>query len=85
MFGKNKHQHETKNSDCLKCQYHALVKEGKNIIDGWNKQPPTPKKLIAIQEALAKLQSEIIEQKNDVELKFCADHPEIFEFLPIEV
>ncbi|WP_375317848.1 hypothetical protein [Spiroplasma endosymbiont of Virgichneumon dumeticola] len=83
MFGK--HQHETEKSDCLRCQYNSLIKEGKIIIDGWDKQPPTPERLVEIQQILAKLQSEIEEHKNDAELKFCADHPEIFEFLPIEV
>lgn len=85
MFGKNKHQHEINNSDCLKCQYDACLKEGKSIIDAWDKQPPTPKRLVEIQQTLTKLQSEIAEHKNDAELKFCAEHPEIFEFLPIEV
>lgn len=85
MFGKNKHQHDVTNVNCLNCQYEQLIKNGKAIIDAWDKKPPTPPKLVVIQKQLAKLKVKIDQHKNDEELKFCAQHPEIFEFLPLEI
>lgn len=85
MFGKNIHDHESQKNSCLKCQYEKLFKTGKTLFDEWDKQPPAPAQLLKIKKQLNELKIKIEEQKNDSELKFCANHPEIFDFLPLEV
>jgi len=78
MFKKKKREKQ----ECLKCKYQKLMKEGKKIFDSWNKKGKLPKELINIQKKLIKLKKQIKQQKINEELEFCAEHPEIFEFLP---
>lgn len=85
MFGQNKHNHKTVKIECLKCQYEKLFKIGKVLFDKWDKQGAPPAELIKIKEELNQLKTKIELHKNDEELKFCAAHPEIFDFLPLEV
>lgn len=85
MFGKNKHDYEAKDSKCLKCQYEQFFKIGKILFDKWDKQPPAPVELVEIKKQLNELKIKIEAHSNDEELRFCANHPEIFDFLPLEV
>lgn len=73
-----------KQQECLKCQYNKLMKEGKEIFDRWDQKGKPPKKLIIIQKKLIKLKKIIKQKRINEELEFCAEHPEIFEFLPSE-
>lgn len=84
MFGQS-HDRESQHNNCLKCQYEKLFKSGKILFDKWDKEPPAPPQLLEIKKLLNELQVKIEEHKNDEELKFCANHPEIFDFLPLEV
>lgn len=79
-----KKKNTTKKQECLKCKYQKLMKEGKEIFDKWDQKGKPPKTLIKIQKELIKLKKLIKNQKIDQELEFCAEHPEIFEFLPSE-
>lgn len=74
--------HKKKKEECLKCKYHKLMEEGRDIFNKWNQKGKLPKKLVAIQKELIKLKKAIKNQKIDEELEFCVKHPEIFEFIP---
>lgn len=75
---------KAKKQECLKCKYQKLMEQGKVIFDNWDQKGKPPKKLIEIQKQLLKLKKAIKQQKIDEELEYCAEHPEIFEFLPSE-
>lgn len=85
MFGQKSHDRESQHNNCLKCQYENLFKAGKILFDKWDKQPPAPAQLLEIKNQLNELKTKIEDHKNDEELKFCANHPEIFDFLPLEI
>lgn len=75
---------KAKKQECLKCKYEKLMQEGKRIFDNWDQKGKPPKRLVSIQKELLKLKKAIKQQKIDEDLMFCAEHPEVFEFLPSE-
>lgn len=81
MFKRSKN---IKKLECLKCKYDKLMQEGKEIFDRWDQKGKPPKRLVVIQKKLIKLKKEIKKREVDEKYEFCAEHPEIFEFLPSE-
>lgn len=73
-----------KKQECLKCRYQKLMDEGKTLFDRWDQKGKPPKRLIAIQKELIKLKKAIKQEHVDEDLEFCAEHAEVFEFLPSE-
>lgn len=68
----------------LKRKYQKLLKQGKKLFATWDQKSKPPDKLIIIQKQLRALYQEIEQQKNDDELQFFAENPEVYEFLPSE-
>ncbi len=68
----------------LKRKYQKLLKQGKKLFIAWDQKSKPPDKLVVIQKQLRQLYQEIEQQKNDDELQFFAENPEVYEFLPSE-
>lgn len=81
LIHRRKHQDD---KNCLKCQYEDLYQAGKKIFEEWDQKGTPPKELLKIQKQLLKLKKQIEKAKIDSSLEFCAEHPEVYEYLPLD-